>query len=357
MHLFSDSFDGYAALADLTTRWSSKGASGIAYNASGGRFGGGCVEFTSANAVLASRTFRTSYDAATTARISLAFSVKISAAPSSNATFLRLRNYLNSVTTSDVGAVWLNTTGCLSLGEWSTGSLPSPVGGINVCDNQWHWIELDLYYADSGGFLILRVDGTTDVNKTGDTRSGASDPNLLDRLQFPGISSITISLDDLVVYDNIAGTTAGDLRSSVNFPLGDQRMSLIKPDGAGSSADASPSAGANWQCVDETVLNSDTDYVQSATVGHDDLYTFGAMPVSPTTVLGVAVSNFAKYTNTGGPDVKGKAKSSASTATGAAKVLTSAYVQSQEFFAQDPNTAAAWSEAGVNAAEFGFELA
>lgn len=357
MHLFSDSMDGYAALADITTRWATKGSSGVSYNASGGRFGGGCIDLvatTSAN--IASGPIRTSFDAAGTARMSLGFSLKVSAPPSSAFSFLVLYDYRGGTAFTDSQAFRINANG--TLGAYLYNSSTTQYSGVtNVCDGQWRWVEIDTFMTNGTGHIIIRVDGVIQVNYSGDTISGSSDPNLLDRLIFSGTNTITVSIDDLVVYDDIAGTTASDLRSSVNFPLGDKRMSLIKPDGAGSSTDFSASAGSNYQCVDETVSNSDTDYVQSTTVGHDDLYTFAALPVSPTSITGVAMTMVAKYTGTGGPDVKGKVKSSAATATDAARTLGPTYSPHRAFFARDPNTSAAWTESGVNAAEFGVELA
>lgn len=355
MFLFCDGFDGHAATADLTKKWGSvSSTSTLTFNSTAGRYGGGAAVFTAFSA-LYTPIIRTSFDAGGVARLSVGFSFKMSATPAAEVDLLTLTDTNNAIVSASTSKLRITTSGFLRFYGWSNGS-PSATGALNVCDNAWHWIEADFYLADSGGFCVVIVDGTTTtINFAGDTISTGS-PNLIDRITFTGAPSRTVTIDDVVIYDDIAGALAGDLQSSVNFPLGPCRIPLLKPNGAGSSTDFTASAGSNYQCVDDAAPNNDTDYVASSTAGHDDLYAAENTSLSPATIYGVSVTTVAKYAGTGGLDLAAKTKSSAATETGVAHVLRPAYRPQQTFFPEDPNTSAAWGTAGIDAAEFGFEL-
>lgn len=356
MFLFCDGFDGHAATADLARKWAHYGGSGVAFNSTAGRYGGGAAVFTTASGLLGTPPLRASFDAAGTARFSLGFSMKVSATPASAAQFLAVHDYRMGTSTTDCASFRLTTSGYISFYRWNDSSATA-TGALNVCDNAWHWIEIDLYLNNVGGFCVVTVDGTTTtINYSGDTISGSSDPNFLDRVSFLGISSQTMTLDDVVCYDDITGALTGDLRSSTNYPLGPCRIPLLKPNGAGSSTDLTPSTGSNYQCVDEASPNFDTDYVSSSTAGHDDLYTLENTSISPTTIYGVVTTTWARYTETGALDIAAKAKSSAATVVGPTHTVRPAYFGHQTMFPRDPNTSAAWGTAGIDAAEFGFEL-
>ena len=65
----------------------------------------------------------------------------------------------------------------------------------------------------------------------------------------------TWDVDDLYVLDGTASTPAN------NDFLGDVRVEGLDPNAAGSNAAWTPSAGANYACVNETPPTDDTSYV------------------------------------------------------------------------------------------------
>jgi len=128
------------------------------------------------------------------------------------------------------------------------------------------------------------------------------------------------------------------------------------PSGAGSSTQMTPSAGSNFQCVDETSPNGDTDYVSDSVVGHKDLYAMGNLPSTSGTIKGIQVLSYDRKDDAGTRQIKNKIKSGATEADGATVTLGTSYVYVRDIFEHDPDTGAPWTPSGVNAIEAGTEI-
>lgn len=111
----------------------------------------------------------------------------------------------------------------------------------------------------------------------------------------------------------------------------------------------------NAALIDE--VNADTsDYVESGTSGDQDLYTYGDLGFTPAAINAVMLNAYVANPNGGSINHKQIAKSSATLAEGTSTLTPSAPRIVQEPFYTDPNTAAAWAGAGVDAATFGIEV-
>jgi hypothetical protein len=73
------------------------------------------------------------------------------------------------------------------------------------------------------------------------------------------------------------------------------------------------------------------------------------------TIKGVMHSINAKKDDAGSRNIKSLCKSSSTTSTGTSQALPSSYAYLTQVWETDPNTAAAWTETNLNAAEFGVE--
>lgn len=348
MLLFTDGFDSYAATADMTKKWASNSnTTNVTWNSTAGRYGAGAVSLvTSGN--LASFLRATANDT-----FCFAFWFKASAKPSaSNLPFIWMLDNSNSFNTNfgPCASLALNaSSGAIGYRVWA-GALSCSYGTIDVCDNAFHWIEYYFKGATSGGRTKVVIDGTVDIDFTGNAGNAAA----MDRYAISGQGGTTITIDDFIVWDNQAGTLTGDL-TTTNFPIGTSRIETLRPSAAGSSTQWTPSAGSNFQCVDETVPNGDTDYVNVTTSNQKDLYAFGNLSATPSAVVGVVVNAYAKNATSGNMSLKGTAHSGASDSTSAATTVPSAYRTLQFNIPQDPNTSAAWTGAGVDGAEFGVQ--
>jgi len=136
--------------------------------------------------------------------------------------------------------------------------------------------------------------------------------------------------------------------------IGDPGVFYLPADADGADADFTPSAGANWQCVDEIGPDEDTTYNESdGTAGHRD--SFETAGVSGMAVLSVGVLVRARKTDTGVATLLLGAIDGASEDQSAPKGLSAAYQTFLEFF-DDAPAGGAWNAAKVTAAEFSYEV-
>lgn len=244
--------------------------------------------------------------------------------------------------------VGINGAGRLVVWRGSTGTTLA-IGTFVCAQGAWVQITGKIVCADSGGSVEIRVNGgvTPDITFTGDTQNGGT--GVCDSLGLNGSSGTTLfALHDLAVW-----SAAGE---SPNDWVGDVRVDEYFPTADGSSTDFTPSAGANYQCVNHTSSDGDASYVESATNGHVDLYQTGDMAHTPTVIHAVAVTALARKTDAGSASLKLKMKSAATTDNGAATALAEgSYSRAIHARGVDPSTSSAWTKAAVNALEVGIE--
>jgi hypothetical protein len=200
--------------------------------------------------------------------------------------------------------------------------------------NQYHLLEIYYKAHDTSGRWTIKIDGNpaADIDYTGDTTSG-------------GTTIMGIVLPYPNYFDNI-------VMDDTTWP-GDTRIQAILPSGVGTTTQWTPSTGDNYACVDE-VPYSDTDYISTNTTNQTDTYAFGNLTGTIGAVKCVQVQ--ARCSKEGDPTptkiamvtrVSGADYSSADLTPTTSKKSLSA------IWNTNPNTAAAWLEAGVNGAEFG----
>ena len=118
--------------------------------------------------------------------------------------------------------------------------------------------------------------------------------------------------------------------------------------------------GNNWSASAQnppTVLG-DLSYVSSSTVGQEDLYTWGALPVTPSAIYTAAVKAFCRNTDAGVRTVSMRTKSGSTDSGGSLTGQTPAqtYGWLSSYFDTDPNTSAAWGTTALNSATSGMKV-
>jgi len=217
----------------------------------------------------------------------------------------------------------------------------------------WAYIELRMKVHDTLGTCIVRVNGLEALNLTGlDTLYTT---NVLTRFALAGESYnpnnyFSFVFDDLVVMD-----TTGALNNSF---IGDVTISAIYPSGAGNSSGWTPSAGSNYQNVDEATPNDDTDYNSTSTLNAKDLYTFADAPAGAD-IRAVQVLAAVRKGAEGPGQVKLVTRSNSADYDSVAKGIGgTSYSYVRQVLEADPGSGsplAAWTESGFNAAEFGIK--
>lgn len=222
---------------------------------------------------------------------------------------------------------------------------------VFLTGGSWSWFQVKVVIHDSTGSVEIRdASGNVLLNLTGqDTRNGGT--GYCDTVQIQGAGSSTYLFDDWHVWDTVVTGGADEATTWTN----DTRVDHKFPDGAGNSAQFTPSTGSNYSCVDEANWNS-TDYVESATAGHKDSYSFGDISHSPPKIFAVLRTVLAQKDDAGSRSIKPMTRRSGTDYSGSAVTLNQgSYVRVVDVQATDPSTSASWSQAGFNAAEFGFE--
>lgn len=363
---FSDGFDLYTSITDLPGRdWTVENSeTKLAIGTTSGRYGGGALVMSDSSSQDSIRKFLVSgVSTSYTPVVGFSFKTASATTPTSSAFIGALTNWSNGdffVEGNMAGMKFgVNINGEFFLDGYGFAT-PNHSGTVNICDGAWHWIEFAMKPSNTTGIMAGYVDGVAMPGNitSGDTYGSTYTIYALDTLIFATDTTQTIDyyIDDVIVYDDESSGITGDITYTSNFPIGDSRIETLQPSSAGNYSQWTPSiAVPNYQCVDEDNENGDTDYVETSTSGNKDTYAFGNLTASPVTIHACHVGIVGKATPGGTTDIKAMARSSSTDYEGASYTLGSGYTFTQTNVAQDPNTTAAWDEAGVNAAEFGFE--
>lgn len=220
-----------------------------------------------------------------------------------------------------------------------------------------HYFEVGITIHNSAGTIDVKYDGVAVAGLNGltsqNTRAGSN--NYANRINLFGAvsnaclggSSSIVDIDDMYICD--------DSGAQNNTFLGDVRVQAIFPNGAGNSTQFTPSAGSNFQNVDETTPNDDTDYNHSATAGHIDLFTMGDISPTSGTIKAVMVWMYARKDDGGSRTIRSVVRSGGTNAVGTTVSVGSSYAYYQGLHELDP-AAAAWTISTVNSIEAGYEL-
>ncbi len=331
--LFADGMDVYDATADLPERYDDIDAGLINWGAAFGRFGGGGIKVTNDD------TFFKKNIAGLPDTVILSCAIFIESAASVQAdTILKFGQ--------------TGSTGGLIIRTKVGGQDLEIVNGAAILDtftvalDTWHWISMKIFANNSTGTFEVELDGTQVVNVTGaDTQSGSA-PEFV-AIQFGADLVQPWTWDDIIITDDAGASPLNDL-------LPDRRIDTLFPDGAGGSTNWTPSSGTNFS--NAQVNDGDTNYNSSATSGDLDLYTMDDMNFTPGTIDAVLVTSVARNPDAGPTQYKNRLRVSAANADGADLDTTTSYAYASDTFLVDPDTAAAWTLTGVNAAQAGVEI-
>jgi len=346
MFLFTDGCDSYTTTSNLLFKWGD--IPGATYSAGTGKYGSGAVRVQATDTGIVTRENL----GGSTRTLGCCWMQLVSGSGNPGASARAVIQFNNTGKTESgyigyaIGAQVLGVYGWGGAGTVGTGA-------TNVCDGLAHFIEWDILFANSG-HAILRVDNIEQVNYTGDTL-GSGTPSV-NSVHFSSTGSGNIyDFSHIVLYDDNTDVN-GNGPTAANFPLTQVRIDTIRPDGdtATIQFDTLSSGTTHYSLVNEQTPNT-TNYVQDATAGHIDLYTFGNMNFIPNSIVGIMQNVYAQ--NEGGTTIEYKTyiKSGASVATGASVEAPAAYFMQQYGFAEDPATSAAWTQAAVNAINAGYE--
>jgi hypothetical protein len=231
--------------------------------------------------------------------------------------------------------------------------LATSTGGLT--SGSYHYVEVKwTMSAGDDGLAQVKIDGNTNL-----TFNGRTVPNASENFPFAapaaswtsvtvlGMDSavsplLTARMCDVYLADNVEPN--GDY-------LGDISIAVIRHDGEGSVSGWTPSAGDNWEDVDEVPPNSDTDYVETSAVDTRDNYTFEDVPGSP---AAIQVCTFTKKTTAGAASLAVSTRQSSTNYDGPSQGLSgTSYQYLLQPYDTNPDTGEQWTQAEMNAGQWG----
>lgn len=237
------------------------------------------------------------------------------------------------INTRPTGVLWVSRNG-------------SQLGvDVPIVLDVWHYIECKVVIASSGGSVIVKIDGNTIFNLTSQNTLGQSGYGA-SWLRFLSPSSNTF-VDDLVMWD-----TSGSVNNDF---MGDCKVYQLAPDANGDVNNFTPSTGSNYQNVDETTPNDDTDYNESSTVNDVDRYSYATL-TEPGNIKGVQVNAYYRKTDAYIRSAKIQAMSNTHLSEGSEKFLGDSYKTDSSIFELNPDGSVAWTDTTINAATFGVKI-
>ena len=225
-----------------------------------------------------------------------------------------------------------------------TGLLEEKTGLFST--NTWYYIELKVKIDNSTGTYEVKINGNTELSGSSvDTQDTAN--AYANNIRFSG-TGIGHRFDDIYICDATG--------SKNNNFLGEMKVEILFPDGDTADADWTCSTGTDhYALVDENPSNDDTDYVESETLNHIDLYTYEDISGAPD-IWGIQINTQARIT-TVSDDLYFPIKSGSTIYPGIAQTVSSdsfrTFVRVEE---DDPDTSTDWVVAGINAARFGVKV-
>lgn len=344
---FLDGFEHYTALLD---KWDWMTGTYSSITAAESRTGSQCLVLTGAGSVNRSPVSRELGVQAKS--ICLGFGLLPGAlgegTEEDNLLLLLRSGVTNTVTLT------LNTVGKLDLHLHYVGGTKIS-GTTTLTQGVWRYIELEVLVDDTAGAYHLKIDGVTEFSGTAvDTAVDSANP-YIDRVVFYNKATIgsNVFIDDLYVNASTVLETQG-----TGF-VGDVEVKTVMANADGSNADFTRSGGvSDYENVDETFIDDATSYLHSNTAGHRVTLNLADITLGAgQTIRAVQACMGVSKSDAGFRQVKVMTKSGVTEDLGAAQPASSTeYHFKREVWELDPDTAAAWTESGFNAAEFGLEV-
>lgn len=224
-------------------------------------------------------------------------------------------------------------------GSTLVGTVPSVVRS-----DVWHYLEVKVFN-DNAGTMVIRLDGVQIFSTSGiDFQNGTLSAESLSL----GGNADNVFWEDVIVMDS-TGATFNDF-------MGDMRYEIALVDADGATANWTASAGTRWQTIDDPLgtHDADTTYISSNTTDQDNYSSHVAIAATGATVIHFAELLALARADASGDEIALAVVSGATTDIGAdIPLVNGTYRWRKKIWTVDPNTAAAWTVANINAAEWG----
>jgi len=248
----------------------------------------------------------------------------------------------------------LTTAGILFAARGGTGLGTATMAAFPL--NTYVFIEFKVVIHPSAGSVVIRLDELEVLNISG-VNTAATGTAAWDSVMLGGAWVNTLC-DDLYTVDSSGLAPCNDL-------LGDCRVDARYPTAEGASSAWTPLSGSdNALMVDDpgpplytsgVGPDDDTTYNSTLTLAATDTHVVQDAPVPAAALYGVQLCISMKKSDAGTCSVAPVVRHSGTDYPGTAVNPGTAYAYVMTPYGLNPGTGAAWTEAGFNAAEFGYK--
>lgn len=244
-------------------------------------------------------------------------------------------------------AVSSTATGAVTVYRGATLLAQSADGALVA--SAWQHVEIKARIHSTLGAVEVRVNGVSVISISGvNTQATAEFGARQFGILRGGIQFDYFYIDDLYVW-NDQGTYNNDF-------IGDKRVLTVVPDDNTAQADWTPvGAASGYATVDEIPQDGDATYIETQEVGATSEFSIADLVGDYGAISAVMVQSMQRKTVAGVCNVQVSLLSAASEASGADRPITEAHTYYCDVFEEDPNTAAPWTKASVNAAKLKIE--
>lgn len=354
--LFMDSFDHYVT-ADITEKWSGTATgsgAALVIAPANGRRGSGSFRWSTGSVSTSATAYIQKTLSPADATCVCGFALQVSHVDAAGSTGIQLCSIRDGATPQVSLRLNADLTLSVTRGGQAGAALGTPISP-GLAAGIFAYLELKVAIHPSAGTVEVWINGVPRLTLPGqNTRTTANtqwNSFSLGMQDSSGNSHTTnnraFEYDDLYVLD-------GSGPPPWNSALGDVRVDVRNPTGPGASTGWTPSAGANWDAVNDAAPNDDTDYTSAATPGLTDTFVVQDAPAVGSTLYGVQVNLSAKKADAGVCLLNPVVRHGGTDYTGAALSPSTLYSYLRQPYATNPGTGAAWEEADFNNAEFGY---
>lgn len=219
--------------------------------------------------------------------------------------------------------------------------------GPTLTNGTWYYIEVKVTISAGAGAVQVNISNgvttTTVINISGVNTQNTANATF---------SSIWIggpkaNFDDMYVF-----TTAGSVNNTFN---GESRIIPVWMNSNGHSTQFTPLASTNVSQIDETLVDDDTSYNSSSTVGNIDA--FNPQTLSSNGPIAAVQTNLtARKDDVSARSVAVDIYDGTTDFIGTTHGITSSYADYLDVYEKDPSTSAAWTVAVFNSRQFGYKM-
>ena len=230
------------------------------------------------------------------------------------------------------------------------GTLLGTSVGFGMVYDVSRYFEVKFTIDNSAGSVVIRSNEVEILSLSSVDTQNSANANF-NHIFIGGLyNDVDVIYDDFYICDLTGGAPCNDF-------LGDVRVDVLRPNGAGTYTDFAPSAGSNYQNVDEDYSDDDSTYNDGASVADQDSYALGDLPApSGTTIYGVKSQITVRKTDAGAMEAKLLTRVGTTDDLGDAITLGDTFSTHPKIFVENPDDSAAWEDADVNGMEVGVEI-